>query len=134
MTPDELDELRVMQEQYNRIKTGVVLTDQLMALAIFCGLIITRNPIYHVANPIFKRYSHPDDYEGGMYTAIIGSGAPYRLLKYNTDWNWLMPVVSKLANSDLIEIYDINNAVLKADLEKTFELVSDVIMKKYLGQ
>lgn len=134
MTPDELNELRTMQERYNRLKTGVVLTDQLMALAIFSGLVIARSPIWHVANPIFKRYSHPDDYEGALYTAVIASQSPYPMLEYNTNWNWLIPIVSKLANSDLIEIYDINNAVLKADIEKTFELVSSVVMKKYLGQ
>jgi hypothetical protein len=139
MTPEELESIRIMKEQYNKFKTGIVLSDRLLAIALFCGLMpLTRTfKLWSNATPLFRVFINNHDDEGELYTIHFGLYAPYKMLEYNICWNWLLPVISKLylsqtayniRNKD-IRLTDLMSSVLSSDIDKAFAITGDLIIE-----
>lgn len=69
--------------------------------------------------------------KNGKYTIIMGGVYTVRspfAMNFNTDWNWLMPVIDKIYNLDQHDeegnnVGDITHALVDIDIEETCKAV-----------
>lgn len=63
------------------------------------------------------------------YEMIDGSGRTSQSLKYDTDWNELMPVIGKISNKceEPEELDELKYALLCNDIETAWEFVVDYL-------